>query len=292
MKRRAKIEWPKGPVTWIVSRTLYVSVPFTWNLPEVRTLVSQRDWRWDQAVVGGPAIDLMPDYLTDLPGVKVGGESPGVLQRHNPLATRTTTGCTRHCPFCGIGQGLIESGGLTELHDWPDLPIVCDNNFLAASLPHFDRVIDRLAGWGWADFNQGLDARLLTEYHARRLAEIRRPMVRLALDRQADGDTWNAAVDLLLAAGVAKANIRTFCLIGFRDTPSDAWARCRWIEARGVKALPMWFHPLDALERNTLTPEQRAFGWTDGHRKAIMQWHYQHRTSQGRYRHYVENAPC
>ena len=68
------------------------------------------------------------------------------------------------------------------MEDWPDLPVLCDNNLLAAPLSHFDKVIDRLIRHGWCDFNQGVDARLLTDYHARRIAEIKQPQVRLAFD--------------------------------------------------------------------------------------------------------------
>jgi len=278
-------DWPRGPTEWIGGRTLHVSVPFTWNLPAVRRRLSQRDFRWDSARVGGPAVDLMPDYLADLADLEVGGALDGVLQRVNPRATRTTTGCVRACGFCGVGRGLIEPGGLRELADWPDLPIVCDNNLLAASIDHFDRVIDRLIPHGWADFNQGLDAHFLTPYHARRLAEIPKVMVRLAADAPIGRPTadWTRALELLLDAGLPKSRIRSYCLIGFGAGPEEAWARCRAVEAAGVKPLPMWFHALDALQHNAVTPMQRAVGWTDTDRKAIMQWFYQHRTSGGRY---------
>jgi len=281
--------WPKGPTEWIENRTLHVSVPFTWNLPAVRGRLCQRDFRWDRARVGGPAVDLMPDYLADLAHVEVGGQIEGVLQRVNPEATRTTNGCVRSCTFCGVGRGLIEPGGLVELADWPDLPIVCDNNLLAASVDHFDRVIDRLIHHARADFNQGLDARFLTSYHARRIGEVPGVLVRLAADApcgRAD-DRWRRALELLLDAGLPRARIRSYCLIGHASGPQEAWDRCRDVESFGVMALPMWFHALDALEHNAVTPGQAALGWTDADRKALMQWFYQHRTSQGRYRSHV-----
>jgi len=288
-----KPAWPKGPTEWVEGRTLYVSVPFTWNLPAVRARLCQRDFRWEWARVGGPAVDLMPDYLRDLPQVDVGGQIEGVLQRVNPRATRTTTGCVCTCEFCGVGRGLIEPGGLVELADWPDLPILCDNNLLAAGVDHFDRVIDRLILHGQIDFNQGLDARFLTPYHAGRIAEIPRAMVRLAADAPhgRPDEVWTRALELLLDAGIPQSRIRSYCLIGYGAGPAEAWARCRAVEAAGVKALPMWFHRLDALKHNIVTREQRALGWTDLDRKAIMQWFYQHRTSRGRYRRRVPLTP-
>ena len=258
-------------------RTLCISIPFTWNLPRVREEVMQRSFLWDRVLAGGPAVELIPDYLAGLPGVEIGHHCDGVLQRINPWATRTTVGCPRRCEFCAIGRRIVERGGFAELPEWPDLPVICDNNLLAASLPHFDRVIDRLVVWGWADFNQGLDARLLSGYHAFRLAEIAKPIIRLSLDSLNLTDVWQRAYDRLRAAGIAKYKMRSYCLIGFDAGPEEAWERCRWIEEHGVKALPMWFHELNQLARNIVTDEQRALGWTDYERRRIMQWFYQHR---------------
>ena len=276
--------WPKGPIHWRDGSTVCVSIPFTWNLPEVRRFLSRTRLVWTRAVVGGPAVDLMPDYFAGMEGVSIGHDSPGILQRVNPMATRTTTGCIRRCKFCGIGQGRIEPGGLRELPDWPDLPILADNNLLAASPEHFDRVMDRLeASWGWADFTQGLDSRLLTQHHAERLARLRDPrtLIRLALDSMVYVDSWEDAFRRLRAASVALKYIRSYALIGFLDGPVEAWERCQWIEDHGIKVLPMWFHPLNALRKNWVTSDQHDLGWSNRERKNIMQWFYQHKAKYG-----------
>jgi len=152
-------DWPKKAFYWIKDRILHVSIPFAWELPKVRQCFQQRSMFWDHALVGGPAVELIPDYFADFDFVSIGHEMPGMLQKINPLATKTTIGCINRCRFCAVPK--IE-GKFKELDDWPDLPIICDNNLLASSQPHFDRVIDRLKKHEWADFNQGLDARLLT----------------------------------------------------------------------------------------------------------------------------------
>ena len=273
--------WPKAPTIWTEGRTLSVSIPFTWDLPGMLVRLSKPDPSWDRAVVGGPAVQLLPGFFSELPHVTEGQDMPGVLQRANPYATRTTTGCPNRCGFCGIGRGLLEPGGFRELEDWPDLPILCDNNLLAASPEHFDRVMDRLEAHGWCDFNQGLDARLLTEHHAERMARVGKPIVRLALDHIRHADAWEVAFDKLRAAGVAKSRIRSYAIIGFDSGPDEAWERCAWIESHKVKALPMWFHALDQLKRNVVTERQLALGWTDRERRNIMQWHYEHKATHG-----------
>ena len=235
----------------------------------------QRGLFHEGAVVGGPAVRLMPEYLTGIDGVKVDtGDMPGALQRVNPAATKTTTGCIRRCAFCAVPK--LE-GPLVELDDWPDLPIITDNNLLGASQPHFDRVIDRLAKHGRADFNEGLDSRLLTKYHAKRLSEIKKPTIRLALDSMQYSEKWSVALDLLLSAGIAKSNIRSYALIGFDSDPVESWARCEWIENNGPLALPMWFHELDQMKPNIVTEKQGELGWNDFERRRIMQWFYWHK---------------
>lgn len=249
-------------------------------MPELRKKLNQKSLDYDRVVIGGPGVYLTLHYYSDfLDGieVEVRDSYPGVLQIINPHATRSTLGCINGCGFCGIGQGIIEPGGFQELPDWPDLPILIDNNLLASSQSHFDKVIDRLIRHRWADFEQGLDPRLLTGYHAQRIAEIKNPTIRLALDSAVICDAWLEAFSKLRKAGIAKYNIRSYALIGLDSGPEEAWSRCQWIESFGIKVLPMWYHRLDALKHNIVTKEQAGYGWTDYERRRIMQWFYQHK---------------
>ena len=268
-------DWPKDITEWHENGVGYLSVPFTWLLPQVRARIVQRDFWIQRWRIGGPAVQLMPQYLQGY-GAQLGGNVAGVLQRVNPEATRTTLGCPRRCKFCGIGQRLIE-GQFRELDDWPDLPVLCDNNLLACSDRHFDRVMDRLVKWGWCDFNQGLDCRYLTPHHARRIAEVKKPMVRLAIDADALEKPWRAAMVTLLDAGVAQSHIRSLVLCGHQGSPDDDWRRCEFVESFGVKASPMWFHRLDCLQYGEVTDAQQARGWTKARQRQLMQWYYKHR---------------
>jgi hypothetical protein len=128
-----------------------------------------------------------------------------------------------------------------------------------------------------ADFNQGLDSRLLTAEHARLIKLIKRPMIRLALDNISYRDDWDRALDILLQAGIPKRRIRSYALLGFRSDPSEGWARCEYIQSKGIRVLPAWYHRLDTLKHNIVTDEQRGWGWTDYERRRIMQWFYKHK---------------
>lgn len=269
--------WPRDITSWIKNRTLHISVPFTWLLTDAANLARQQSMLWDDVLIGGPAVDLQLHRFDSQPWVKIGHDCEGVLQRVNWQATKSTTGCPNSCPFCAVPK--IE-GAFQELDDWPDLPVYIDNNLLAASQQHLDRVFDRLERWGWADFNQGLDARKLNDYHAERINRIKKPMVRLALDNMGYQKYWSRAFDTLRRHGIAKHKIRAYALIGFNTGPDEAWNRCQWIENHGVKPLPMWFHELDAREPNIVTDKQRELGWNDFERRRIMRWYYQHRETK------------
>jgi len=269
-------QWPKGPLYWQDGDTLYCSIPFTWDLKEVYIRLMQRDFFWESATVGGPAVELFPDYFNDLDFVTVGHSCPGVLQRINPAATRTTLGCPNRCGFCAVPK--IE-GGFRELEDWPDLPVICDNNILKASAEHLDKVFDRLEKHEGVDFNQGLDFRLVNDHHIERLARLKAPKVRLACDKRSDLPEWNLCVDRMIAGGVKKTWLNSYALIGWKDGPGEAWERCEFIAGKVRQVCPMWFHRLDATDKNQVSEEQRAAGWTDAARKGIMAYYYQHRGS-------------
>ncbi len=85
------------------------------------------------------------------------------------------------------------------------------------------------------------------------------------------------AFEKLRRAGIAKRNIRSYALVGFDSDPGECWRRCEWVERQKIKVLPMWFHPLDALEKNVVTEKQQKLGWDDFERRRIMQWYYQHK---------------
>lgn len=280
MRLDQQIDWPKRPTRWIEDRTLFVSVPFTWNLPPLRAELLQMDMHYERVVVGGPAVRLIGRVLDGLPDsiTVTTKDHDGALQRVNPQATRTTIGCVNKCAFCAVPR--IEPQW-RELDVWPDLPVLMDNNLLAASLAHFDRVMDGLERHGWCDFNQGIDCRLLTDHHAERIGRVKGAIVRLALDSVRQCEAWGAAFDRLRRFGTAKGRIRSYVLCGHTTGPGDAWRRCGFVEAAGALALPQWFHELDALEENVVTEKQRALGWTDAERVRLMRHYYKHQGCGG-----------
>lgn len=255
------MSWAGGFAEWTEGQTAYLSVPFTWELQNARQRAEWLRAEDYHVRAGGPAVSLMPDYMADV--AELGG-AVDALAHHNPEATFTSRGCIRRCPFCAVWR---TEGELRELPEWEPRPIVCDNNLLACSVAHFDKVIDRLKPLSGIDFNQGLDARLLTKHHAERLAELD-CTVRLAWDHIDTGNEFMAAFERLRKARIPKGRIQVYVLIGYKDTPNDAWFRLRTAWNMGIKPNPMRYNPLDSTRRDQYV----GANWTDALLRQYMRY--------------------
>jgi hypothetical protein len=249
------MSWSNGIAEWIEGDTAFISAVFSWNAQKAYSLCIYYRQLGYKVRCGGQAVWQNPGMFTEF---DTSGEVDA-LTHHNPAAAFTSRGCIRHCTFCLVPK--LE-GSLIELDDWPIRPILCDNNLLATSTAHFDKVIDRLIENQIAgiDFNQGLDARILTDHHAVRFAELPRDtIIRLAWDNTATERLYLAAFERLISAGIKPAQIRTYVLIGYKDTPEDARYRLEKVRGLGALPNPMRYQPLDALRRNSYVGEN----WTN-----------------------------
>lgn len=257
------MSWSKRFIEHTRKGITRLSVAFTWDLPEAYQRAVWLRAQGQRVIAGGPAVALMTDYMADV--AEIGGDWSDALGLHNRDATFTSRGCIRRCPFCAVWR---TEGKLRELDDWPTRPIICDNNLLACSRAHFDRVVDRLKPLQRIDFNQGLDARLLTKHHASRLAELD-CMVRLAFDHISYESDFMQAFEMLRAQGIPKHRIRVYVLIGYKDTPEDALYRLRTVQGLGVKPNPMRYNPLDTLRRDSYIGDN----WTASElRRFVRYW--------------------
>jgi len=249
-----KNKWSKHPIFWEDKNNRYCSVVFSWQLYKLLEMYKRIGPKTKkQIVIGGPATVSLRGLIPE--EIIVGRNRPS-LYRHNPLATRTSTGCPRKCAFCivPVNEGLIK-----ELKVWEIKPIVIDNNLLACSKKHFDFVIDNLKTLDWCDFNQGLDSRLLTKYHAERLSELKSPIIRLSFDHLSLEKSFLKAYQLLKNAGIANYKIRVYVLIGYKDTPASALYRLQLVKDLKVWPAPMRYQPINILKRNSFIEK----GWTN-----------------------------
>jgi len=239
--------WAKGIVEWTNEDTAYISVVFSWDIQSAYQRAVWFNAMGYHVRIGGPAIhDQSMSVFSDV--AEVGGNIPDTIKRHNPDATFTTRGCIRKCPFCLVPKIEPE---FIELDDWPVRPIVCDNNLLASSKYHFDSVCEKLSDLKGIDFNQGLDARLLTEYHAKRLSKLNYKVLRLAFDSRKYEDQFLRAFRILTDAGISPNKIRVLALINYKETIDDALYRLEKIRELGALPCPMRFQPLNTQRKNS-----------------------------------------
>lgn len=267
-----KAKWPKSWISWDVNGITYISVPFTWLLKPLRSYLKNQ-YKFNDIVVGGPAVKAMPEYLSGIKNITVNtGDIDGVLQKFEPLATKTTYGCIRNCKFCLVKK---TEGKFIEKENWPNLPIICDNNIVASSGKHFEKVINGLVEkWQWADFNGGIDVRILKKYHTDQMAKLKKIILRIALDDMSYISKWENALSLFKESGIKKNSIRSYVLIGFNDTPKEAKEKCTYVEKNGIMPIPMWFRKSDSMYKNKITEEQKKLGWSNYERLKIMSWFY------------------
>ena len=250
-------QWRKGIASWKVGKVLYLSVPFTWLMAEAKAMASEHKGK---VIAGGPAVALMGAEWADTPDT-----CPyDTLAMHNPCATFTTRGCPNKCKFCAVPR--IE-GEFIELDSWKPAPVVCDNNIMAASKRHFERVIDSLLPFPYVDFNQGLDARLFTKWHADQLARLKRCKVRFALDHSKFDGIVHSAIETARRAGLKDFGV--YVLMGFGDTPEDARHRLELVRSWDIWPQAMRYQPLDAPKRNCYVDP----GWTDRELKRMQRYY-------------------
>lgn len=219
-----------------------------------------------------------------------------VYPAHDAYFTYMTRGCGMKCQFCAV-QTLepeyIPFISITEsirrideeFGKKKDL-LLMDNNVLRS--PHFDQIIDEIKSLGFqkgatyinpktgksvkrfVDFNQGLDAFLLTPYKAKRLGELAIRPARIAFDHIEDVDAYKKAIRLCAENGITHMsnyllyNGDDFTGKGQKyhaDTPEDLYERmrismdlkeelCEELERKvAIFSFPMRYIPLSDLKR-------------------------------------------
>lgn len=192
--------------------------------------------------------------------------------------TRVTTGCIRKCAFCAVPIlepkfGYLESlSAQIEAVDKKygqrrDL-IVLDNNILA--LENVEDVLEEIKSLGFGkgssfrgvkrnvDFNQGIDARLITTRIAQKLGEIAISPVRIAFDHISVEKPYREGVKNLALGGIR--NIMTYVMFNFKDTPEEFYTRLRinmdlaMEHNLKITSFPMRFCPIDQVDRHYISP--------------------------------------
>jgi len=204
----------------------------------------------------------------------------------------STRGCPNKCDFCAVRKlepTFIEYRGIKtyikkikqnfgeKVH-----LVLFDNNILASK--KLDKVVDDLIDLGfkkgakfsykgknnqtvykkrYVDFNQGIDARLLTENKMKLLSKIAINPLRIAFDHIKYEKLYSSKIDLAVKYEIT--HLSNYILYNHTDTPEDLWNRLRinidLNKKYGLKiySFPMKYMPLDARDRSYIN--KPAWNW-------------------------------
>jgi hypothetical protein len=206
------------------------------------------------------AENLCPDYSL----------VPDWNQKSGASIIFSSRGCIRKCGFCAVSQleGSIRSN-VSSIKDfiWPGHKkvILFDNNFLAS--PTWRKVLDEIRELDLrVDFNQGLDARLISRTAAKMISQVKvDKVVRLSYDYRKMGTYVKRAIHFLNSVGIKGKSILVYTLYNFTDSPQDFFERMRDILQWGAVCYPMRYEPLTTLYKNRYV----APGWDEKKLDAI-----------------------
>jgi len=250
---------------------IYITSLFTYAWEPVHEVVGfySTNYRRARVIVGGIYASLCSEHLKQTFGDKIEtykGLVPEVeellpdyslLPEWKASILFSTRGCIRKCPFCSVPQLEPEFEAKKSVKNliYPGHKkvILWDNNILAS--PYWRNIFDELESSRLeVDFNQGLDARLLTEETALRLKRLRIPIVRLAYDSKGIKKSLKKAIGLLKDVGIDGRRITVYCLYGYLDTPEGFLERIKDLVTWGVVTYPMRYQPLEPCDKNSYVP--------------------------------------
>jgi hypothetical protein len=252
---------------------IYVTSLFTWAWKPVWEAIKYYSLKFPQAELwlGGLYASLMPEHVA-LSGINPQRIFKGVFpeaeelcpdyslvpewnQKEKASIVFSTRGCIRSCTFCGVSR--IEGKLNSQKNSIKDViweghtrVIFFDNNFLASK--NRENILAEVRDLKLSvDFNQGLDARLITEEVARQISEIEIDrFVRISYDTADVGPSVEKAIKLLNSVGINGRVILVYVLYNFTDTPQDFFERIKNVLKWGAVAYPMRFQPVYTLKKN------------------------------------------
>ena len=256
--------WIGGLAEWTEGTTAYLSVAFTWRLPDAyQRALSYRMFGYT-VKAGGPATFVRKKYLADVVD-EIGGELPDTVVRHHPQATIASRGCPVGCWFCIVPK--MEGREFTLLPDFPVRPILCDNNLSALPADYQDHIVARYQAEDvpLLDANSGFEPITFTEEVYRRWKPINRGPWRFAYDELKERDDVRRVLRMLHDEPAKKK--RVYVLVG-NESMVDCLQRVYEVIEWGGEPHIQPYIKLNALERE---PHVR-FDWTREQLKAVARW--------------------
>jgi hypothetical protein len=217
-----------------------------------------------EVTLGGLYASLMPNHakksLADTIYIGLHEDSEGLMPDYSLVPhwdgsiIFSSRGCIRKCGHCAVPvlepRFIYKSSISKYIFKKHTRVIFWDNNILANPFIHdiFNELIHLHLD---IDFNQGLDARLMTKEIAEALRKLHIKYVRMAYDSLNYRDDVKNAIDILIKEGYRGRDLFFYTLYNYKDTPEDFLSRLQDLMQWGVVSYPMRFIPLNALKKNS-----------------------------------------
>jgi hypothetical protein len=258
-------QWSGGFAHWVEGDTAYLSIAFSWCLPDA---FSRAVWYRQQGYrvrAGGPGTFTKKGRDFIAPVAEVGGAYPDAIAKHNPMATFASRGCDVNCHWCIVPK--MEGREFTEFPDFIVRPVLCDNNLSGLSLAYQKHIVDRYkaAGVPLLDANSGFAPAKLDEEVYALWRTINRGPWRFAYDCMARRPHVERVMRML--KDVSPRRKRVYVMIG--DEPFDAcMQRIQEVIDWGGEPHVQPFMKLNTLEKRPAVRHD----WTAQSLRDVARW--------------------
>lgn len=276
---------------------IWITTTFTYDIPHALGILKAAKERASRVIVGGISATLLPDlfrkegvqvHIGLLPEAEKYSPDYSLLEKKPKYSiAHTSRGCLRKCGFCMVHKlepkFINRSGWEQDISPLTNKVLFYDNNWLAKRPDDLKRdivILKRLIKGGkikTIDFNQGLDARLMTENIADFLKGLPIDPVRFAFDNMQEDGYYQRAVRMMAKKGFG--SFMTYVLYNYKDTPEDFYYRLRETvklnmeTVKDIGSFPMRYQPIMRID---LKREYVGRNWTLQKRNgfpAIRGWH-------------------
>lgn len=254
--------WSNGLAEWTEGKIAFVSVAFSWRLPDAR---EKCIWYKEQGYhvrAGGPSVWARPKYLADV--AEYGGEVDAIVH-HNKDATIASRGCPVGCYFCVVPA--MEGKEFTLYPNFIPRPVLCDNNLSALPVDYQEYIIKRYEEFGVVlkDANSGFEPRTFDAGTYERWKDALKGPWRFAFDETGEEEEVKNMMDILNVEKQYKK--RVYVLIG--NEPKEACLK-------RIKKVIKWggephVQPIMALNTLEKKPQIR-HDWTEQELKDMARW--------------------
>lgn len=242
------------------SKTAFLSIVFTWKIPEAREWAKYYSDLGYRVRAGGPAMFRLGMLMKDVADVDGVGHVHDAILHHNPLATTASRGCpVKGCAACIVPA--MEGSEFTFIADFTPRPILTDNNLSALPTDYQEHIIRRYeeAGVSLMDANSGFEPKTFDEEVFARWRRINRGPWRFGLDDTFETTDAERVITMLKRHGVGARKIRVYVMIG-HEPFAECMRRIRCVMDMGAEPYVQPVMKLTAREkkpwiRHDWTPE-------------------------------------